>query len=162
MATETLNAHFHKLKPKQQDYICFCTREVGNRPDMHRALLPFLTIEDALLNTKLELRNLLELGDNQVGVRFAREVISKLESFTTKTLYEDEDSVIMFLSTSKLFDELGRRVRAKKFVFTLFVNEKHRFELVELERLGKDKYKVSTRRDLLHRATIYLTDSFSL
>lgn len=168
MVDKTLVGYIHLLKPVQQDYIVYCVTEHTDRVGFHRGLLPFLSALEAARCLKLQLE-LISMGPpipymiNEkpvpvIGTKFIRGIISIFEGALVHRLSDDEASVQMYLKSHKLASEFGSRF-GKKFCATLGPGWAPE-GLVELEMLGKDKWRVTTARKRLDEATTWLAEQF--
>lgn len=155
----TLNSIIEELTPTQQEFICFCVREHGNRKDMHRGLLPFLKAEDAANSLTAQLismhNSLIEEAEFK-KIRFIKTLISKIRALIPYKMYTDETSVTMNLSTRALAAEFGRRF-GDKFCVSL---GRDKSKLAMLEKAGKDQWKVTTSQKLIDQTTTWLAEAF--
>ncbi len=104
---KTLNELIEVLKPKQQDFIVWCVREHGERPDMHRGLLPFLDAQQAFhcLTWALEMR---ALHADSTGTRFIREIISLITPILDHPLCKNTASAIIQVNHGRMVSSFGQ------------------------------------------------------
>jgi hypothetical protein len=162
----TLNPYIHLLKPKQQTYIVYCVKTYGNLSDFHRGKLPFLSTQTAAncLNVALERVKASYTpclpGEKEipiVGIKFIREIIDVFKDSLTNYLYQDEESVTMMLRDASLADEFGRRYGDR---FNVSYSRWKQDDLINLQRLGRNKWKVTTHKAKLDQATTWLAETF--
>jgi hypothetical protein len=150
----TLNAYLEKLKPQQQDYIVWCVREYGNRPDFYRGLLPFLSAQEAanVLNHRLELIKVFSTENPEGrGVRFVRGIIGVFEDALPHKLYEDEASATIYLSDVKLQSYYKKRYDHSFHVMLIGY-------MAHLERQSLNYWKVTTKQFRLEHVLQLLSD----
>lgn len=162
----TLNPYMKLLKRKQQEYILYCVRAYADLHDFHRGKLPFLSTQTAVNCLNLQLERLkgqypVSLpGEKEIpvaGVKFIREILDIFKDGKTNYLYQDEESVIMMLSDRELYREFGRRYGTS---FNVSMTHWMQNDLVHLEKLDKNKWKVTTSKALLDTTTTWLAETF--
>jgi hypothetical protein len=154
MTDKTLNEYINKLRPVQQEFICFCIREHGNRPDMHRGLLPFLSVLEADRCLKEELIRK-QMPEN----RFIRQCLSVFSDAVPHMIATDEESVVMSLNSKKLMRHF-RVYRNDFFVFSGGVCIGVEHTPVQMERINYNQWRVRCSRKYQHTITTWLADKF--
>lgn len=162
----TLNPYIHLLKPKQQEYLVYCVKQHGNLSDFHRGKLPFLNVQTAANCLKLQLEL---MGQGLVGLpngimpyatggKFIRSILSVFDEALPHKLSEDEGSEIIFLQDKLLRGQFGRRFNHK---FCITLRAWQTSQLVQLERIKADYWRVTTSKRQLKYALQHLSDNYN-
>lgn len=152
---KTLVELIPKLKPVQQEFICNCVQEYGNRPDMHRGLLPFLSVEDAVVYLYAKMA-MMEMPEN----KFIRSILSILgEGLPPQKWLPDEEAILMELTTRKLWRFFSTRRDYIQFDARKY-NLSRGTIPVQLERTNYNQWRVKTSRQYQNRVTTWLAEQF--
>jgi len=167
--TLTMMPYLDKLKPVQQDYIVWCVREFSLKPygpDFHRGLLPFLAAEEAAWYLECRKQQIASaygfvssVGatstlDTLKGTRFIESI---LDVFRFDLPRAPGANQVIWLSDEKL-RKANRRRYAVKMTMKLPALKN---ELVQLERISKNNWKVTAYRNLLPQALTILSDQYA-
>lgn len=161
----TLNTIIDTLSATQQGFILVCVQEYGQRPDLHRGLLPFLPLEEAAncLRYRLELLKgaATEANPTPPGERFLRQLLSRLEQNLPRVPIDRTASVTMQLSDIALVKRFKKRVEKRFYIGSLGTDgtiSSPSDQLIEMNWVGPNKWKVTTSKNALDSATTWLAD----
>lgn len=146
---KTLVVCIEKLKPAHQDFLTFLVKNLMQRKDFHRGLLPFLTVSDAIWC----LENL-QLGSGKLKTQ----IHAILRSHVHYKLYPEEISRVMHLKDVKLAGYYrGKFSRA--FCSPTNFEWGNNKTLVYLEQINKNKWKVTAHPQFMDRLTTWLAET---
>lgn len=160
---KTLNEYIPKLKTAQQDFIVSCVQQYGDRPDLHRGLLPFLSVDEAAralkyalehIKAKQDTDDVAERGKALLGERFIRQTLSVFAAALLYQVDDDQVSEVITLKSVRLKKAFRHRF-AKKFNVSLaqdfgVPSKDPAAGMFELQMVGRDRWKITGHKDYVN------------
>lgn len=157
---KTLNPYIEKLKPIQQEYIVYCVKQYGDRPDFHRGLLPFLSVNEADRCLRLVLIDPVQhpgVDEIRKGIRFIngiRDVF--IDAVEPAYTYPDYTHVDMGLNSVKLIKKYRKQRNSQQFNIKVPLASKA--VLVQMKFLRSKNWRVTAPRSSISQVTTWLAE----